>query len=190
MLLSSGQGWEQQKRTGKATALFFIPCFQLPHPTGSAWDTCMLEMGNPNLMCWNGIGQSGAKTMTCISARCIRSKFYFLSGLFLSTVFCQAKHPMFLLYITTVPYRACTLFLPQDAKVVAFPGRNQRYLIKVMTNGTNHAATAHCRRSRSTHQEPWTLELALSVLPTVGTEFIQYLPGKKNNLYKTNTNYK
>lgn len=46
-----------------------------------------------------------------------------------------------------------------------------------MTSGANHAATAHSGKSRNTHQEPRTLELALSVLPTAGTEFIQYLPG-------------
>lgn len=113
--------------------------------------------------------------MTCISARCISSKFYFLPGLSLSTFFAKQAT---LCSFYTLPI-CPTVFLPQDAKVVAFPGRNQRYLIEVMTNSTDCEATAHSRRTRSTYQEPGTLELALSVLPTVGTEFIQYLPGKK-----------
>lgn len=133
-------------------------------------------MGNQNLTCWNGIRQCGAKMMTCISAHCISAWFCFLCGLSLSTFFAkQGTLSSFCALPTCLT--ECVLF--QDAEVVAFPGRNPRYLIEVMTNGANHAATAHCRRSRSTHQEPWTLELALSVPPTVGTEFIQYLPGKK-----------
>lgn len=77
MLLSSGQGWEEQKYMGKATALFYSPRFQLSHPTGSARDSYLLETGSPDLTGWKDIGQSGTKMMTCISAHCTSSKFYF-----------------------------------------------------------------------------------------------------------------
>ena len=121
--------------------------------------------------------------MTCISARCTCSKFYFQSGLFTSTfVFAQKGTWSSFYALSKVLYRVCILFLLQGAKVGVLPGWTQRYLIKAITGVANHAATAHCRNSSTACQEPCRLELALSVLPIIGTESTQYVQGEKYHL--------
>lgn len=188
MLLSSGRGWEQQKHRGKATALFFIPYFQLPHPTGSAWGSCLLEMGNPNFTGAGMVSDSVVLKWWLAFLHTAPALCFISCVVFPYLLFFSKQGTLSSFFALAMCLTECVLF--RDSEVVAFPGRNPRYPIEVMINGTNHAATAHCRRSRSTHQEPWTFELALSVPPIVGTEFIQSLPGKKNNLYNPNTNYK
>lgn len=152
MLLSSGQRWEQQKHRGKATALVFIACLQLPHPTGSAWGSCLLEMGNPNLTCWNGIGQPGAKMMTCVSAHCISAWFYFLCGLSLSTCFCHARHPKFLLRTNSVPYRVCAF---STCRSWGIPRKKSKASYR--SHDQWHQPCSHCPLQKEQKHTPGTM---------------------------------
>lgn len=112
-----GKAGNSKKYMGKPLPCF-IPCFQLSHPTGSAWDSC-----------WRWTAQI-LRIGTALGNLVLK---WWLASLHTAPVLFPAWSHLHLcllrLHLCTINalYRVCTPFLLQDAEVAAFPGWTQRY---------------------------------------------------------------
>lgn len=147
----------------------------------------MLEIAagdsSPNLSNWNCTGQPGTKVMTCISAHCTSSKFYFQPDLFSSTfVFAEASFT----------HNQCTLqglhsFSSSRCWSCCVPKMNSK--ISYQSHNQQCQPCCHCplqKRHRCTlgTMHTWAGTITSS---NCWHWIHSVLKGGKNNLYEPNT---